>query len=68
MDFKHFSTAEELSPQIHDKSFKPEHLESCSTLETQANKQAGGVAKTVVATEAKATSVVNLNIIIAIGV
>lgn len=48
ISFKHFSIAEDSEEQIQFKSFKPEHFESFSTLATQANKQAGGVAPKVV--------------------
>lgn len=46
MSFKHFSTSEDSLEQIQDKSCKPSHLEDFSTWAIQANKQAGGVAKT----------------------
>lgn len=59
ISFKHFSTADELSPQMHDKSFKPEHLEAFSTWETQARRQAGGVATTAVAKAIKAENLTN---------
>lgn len=46
MLFKHFSTAEARSEQIHDKSLMLEHRAVFWTWAIHANKQAGGVAKT----------------------
>lgn len=56
MLFKHFSTAEYSAEQMHDKSLKLEQSEFFSTCETQANKQAGGVATTWGSDTAKATN------------
>lgn len=64
---KHCSMSSPLAEQMHFKSFKPEHSEFFSILETQANKQAGGVASTEEAEIAKAAIVENFMVLLEKG-